>query len=405
MQRPDDASRALSVPLSGVHIGPLDGLRGLAILLVLVHHYGRNARGFGLQHQLLTVSEFGWAGVDLFFVLSGFLITGILFDSRDKPGYFRNFYARRALRIFPLYYTALLFAVIVGLLWPQPDEWIQDGAIWIALYMTNFLMAIQGPDSAGPLGFFWSLAVEEHFYLLWPVLVLWMSRHGLMLLAASLVLVSLTLRTVLVLNGSSFEMVYFPTPTRMDGLAIGALIALAARGPGGIAGLSRIAWGAVLATAPVLGYLTLGRVLFIADDPIMMAVGYTLIAIFFGGILVIGINWAPAHAILSNSVLRWFGRYSYGMYVWHPIVNSILFIPSLALMMGVTTPASAAVYLLFSIAVMTLVSLASYYWLEQPFLRLKKHFEVQRTPDGNTTSPPVMGGLGAAAQPKPDIPT
>jgi peptidoglycan/LPS O-acetylase OafA/YrhL len=174
----------------------------------------------------------------------------------------------------------------------------------------------------------------------------------------------------------------------MDGLAIGALIALAVRGPGGIAAVRPMAWLAVGITAPILGYLTLGRVLFIADEAVMMTIGYSLIAIFFGGALIIGITWAPLNYILSSSPLRWFGRYSYGIYVWHPIVNNIMFSAGLIALFRIDTLSKSAIYILCTIAVMLLVSLASYHFLERPFLKLKVHFEQGR---GTGAAPATAG--------------
>src|SRR5271169_4997773 len=121
----------------GVRVRELDGVRGVAILLVMVHHFAISAKALGFGSRLLTLGELGWCGVDLFFVLSGFLITGILYDSKESSGYFRNFYARRILRIFPLYYAALGVVLLLSLIWPTAGVWGNASLFWIATFLTN----------------------------------------------------------------------------------------------------------------------------------------------------------------------------------------------------------------------------------------------------------------------------
>src|ERR1700741_4392574 len=154
-------------------IPQLDAIRGIAILVVVVH----NLHGLDFP-PLSLVTNYGWMGVDLFFVLSGFLITGILLDTKLSEHYFRNFYARRGLRIWPLYYAVLLFMfVVVPLLRPQDTaELFQRSSPWWSypLFLQNFL--VNAPALAvGPLGVSWSLAVEELFYLVWPFFVRYLS--------------------------------------------------------------------------------------------------------------------------------------------------------------------------------------------------------------------------------------
>jgi peptidoglycan/LPS O-acetylase OafA/YrhL len=170
-------------------------------------------------------------------------------------------------------------------------------------------------------------------------------------------------------------------------LAVGALVALAARGPAGIAGLRKLAWAAVLVSGAAVAAIllgtwgALGAWSFRADNPMLMWIGYTILAVGFGGALVIGVSWSPASVVLNTPVLRWFGRYSYGMYVWHVIVNVIVFATASA----ATLQAWGAAYILLAFVLMTLVSLTSYHVLEQPFLRLKKHFETE-TPRGGAAA-------------------
>ena len=170
-------------------------MRGCAVLLVLFHHLGNNLEyALKVRHSTLWPGRIGWIGVELFFVLSGFLITGILHDSKGTPGYFRNFYARRVLRIFPLYYATLL--VFATLHWLAPLGFpleSQELWVWMLTYLTNVGMVWQG---FGGLAHFWSLAVEEHFYLFWPLVVWRLNRRQLMRLAVAVWVISLALRTL-----------------------------------------------------------------------------------------------------------------------------------------------------------------------------------------------------------------
>src|SRR4051812_8053988 len=171
------------------HFPGLDGLRGLAILMVMILHFGGTTeQGMsGLNLWFSRITGAGWCGVDLFFVLSGFLITGILYDAKGTPGGLRNFYARRVLRIFPLYYaTLIVLFVILPLLAPGPNPGLDKVALhqgWLWLYLSNFAAVFIGDHTfaAGLVqaGHFWSLAIEEQFYLVWPLIVLTLRRETL----------------------------------------------------------------------------------------------------------------------------------------------------------------------------------------------------------------------------------
>lgn len=362
-------------PISGVHVGALDGIRGLAIILVLLFHYGQSAKSFGFSGPLITITNIGWTGVDLFFVLSGFLITGILYDSRQTEHYFRNFYARRMLRIFPLYYGALLIVVLLSWAWPSAGVWGTYSPLWIAFYLSNFLMAFEGEAAVGILAHYWSLAIEEHFYLIWPFLVWHGSRRQLMFAASALLVGSLLLRIAAAAVGVDPFSTYVVTFTRFDALSIGAICALAIRGPRGVAGVVPAGWAAMLAGgAAVLAIIALRHTLDHADL-VMRTVGYTLLAIAFGGVIIVGLSWRLLNAGLNLGVLRWFGRYSYGMYVWHPIVNVLLYYTAIKPALGIQGPLANALYIVVSFVAMVLVSLASYHFWEQPFLRLKDRFK------------------------------
>src|SRR4051812_42732359 len=216
------------------HIPALDGLRGLAIILVLLFHFTPEGIGATSAEKVLrSVASLGWCGVDLFFVLSGFLITGILYDAKGSPHFFRDFYMRRVLRIFPLYYGVLfLVFIVVPLLHPltrASDQQFIHNQHWLWLYMANIPQALTNawPLKTGwvNLNHFWSLAIEEHFYLIWPALVFLLQRRTLMRICTACIITALILRclTYFLWNDTA---AYVLTPCRMDELAMGALVAL-----------------------------------------------------------------------------------------------------------------------------------------------------------------------------------
>jgi len=228
------------------HLPVLDGIRGLAVLMVLVFHFvGTVPPTNGVERAIAGVANYGANGVELFFVLSGFLITGILYEAHDKPHYFRNFYMRRVLRIFPLYYgvLALLFFVapLIPLLrGPELDDLVERQA-WAWLYAVNIYLAEHDGWSFSYLNHFWSLAVEEHFYLFWPLVVFLLARRPRTLIAvcAAISMGAMLARLIGSLAGLSWLATYVLTPFRLDGLALGALLAVTARQPGGLKWLAR----------------------------------------------------------------------------------------------------------------------------------------------------------------------
>jgi peptidoglycan/LPS O-acetylase OafA/YrhL len=164
------SKETFEMPLSRIHFPTLDGVRGLAITLVMILHFttdGGMEPTIQFDKLFFSLVKYGWIGVDLFFVLSGFLITGILYDAKGSRHYFRNFYMRRCLRIFPLYYG---FLAIWFLLLPQVYTWPEEirtpySQLWCWAYLTNVLQATAQDLGASPpyTGHFWSLAVEEQF--------------------------------------------------------------------------------------------------------------------------------------------------------------------------------------------------------------------------------------------------
>lgn len=419
--RPDDRS-----PLEGsrnattsTHIPALDGIRGIAVLLVLVTHFcaplawavSRQKAVAGKLWIASHVFDAGWVGVDLFFVLSGFLITGILADAKGRENYFRNFYARRSLRVFPLYYGVLMVTCVLlplaGLATLEPGK-----QAWLWSYGVSLFPAASGGAefnlSTGlSLNFthFWSLAVEEHFYLVWPLLVLLLSRRSLMKLCVAGCAAALIARTLAVKFGASTPLLYELTFFRMDGLLAGAWVALAIRGPGGIGALVPSARRVLFVSGVTLTIVIALAHGLIRKDPRVQTIGFSALAVFFAsGILLVVAS--PGSAIVRNVFcvvpLRTLGKYSYGIYVYHglllPTFDRHLFPVSTSL--SVTSPAyfaSLAWHVVGSTVMTIVIAVVSYHLFEAPFLTLKRFFSATtRRARVRQIEQPVTVPLGVA---------
>ena len=368
----------------------LDGLRGLAILLVLLLHftmYGGTLAAAGIGGFVHRFALAGWIGVDLFFVLSGFLITGILYDAKGGERYFRNFYARRILRIFPLYYGALVvFLVLLPFVWRGHEGLAQmrEEGIWYWTYLVNVQIAREGWPDFGALGHFWSLAVEEQFYLLWPVAVFLLRRRPLMALCAGAGGLAVGVRLALHLadrEAAAFVLL----PARVDALAAGALLALAVRGPGGLPATLRWAKPAAAVALAGLAALFVWKRGLPAEDPAVAVAGYSLLAVLFAGVLALTLE-GRAERWLAAPWLVFFGRYSYGLYVLH---HPLLFLKPERLSYG-----SLPGWLLFvgaATGATVLLALLSWHFWEKPFLDLKDRFPYASAPREGRSTPPAAG--------------
>ena len=383
----------LSAP--GGRLPVLDGIRGLAILLVMLHHF---TKGYVLEDWigkfLLRLTESAWCGVDLFFVLSGFLITGILFDAKESRSYFRSFYMRRILRIFPLYYGVLALMFLVVPLFKSFSPSMQLAAQqqgWLWAFGTNIAMAVQGSwiyhaDWLN-LGHFWTLAVEEHFYLIWPAVVLLLGREALMKTCVGCAVAALALRVVLTATSANYILIEVLTPCRMDALAIGAFVALAARGPGGLTALTRPSRWLAATSAVLLGLLFIGRGSLSDEDFLVQTIGFTFLDLFFAAILVLVVT-SPKSLLgrfFSHPALRFLGVFSYAIYVLHlplqPVCNKLIWLSGKTAFFY-SGFAGAVSYVLLASTVSILAGVLSWHCFEKHFLRLKKFFTYAPTQRG-----------------------
>lgn len=359
-----------SLPRRGalVHWPALDGLRAIAVLLVLYDHapqllFGDEGDGFW------RCSRGAWLGVDLFFVLSGFLITSILLQARGRDGALGRFWLRRALRILPLAYAYLATLALVTWLVPGFLHLRDPEAFAVAaVYLINFHVAAHGWPAAA-FGLLWSLAVEEHFYLVWPFVVLRTPRRGVVVVVLAVIALAPLLR--------AFELprlgaigVYVTTHCRCDTLAWGALLALGWHG----AARERLRRLAVWLLPPSLACIAwvlvapLSPVVEPAPPQWFHVGGYTAVAASFTVWCAFAVE-PPARLQrwLGSAVLARIGRISYGLYVWH-VLTAELTVRGLArLHVEAGEPLLVAAWLALLFATATL----SYRWLEAPLLRWK----------------------------------
>jgi len=357
----------------------LDVLRGLAIVLVLFHNFSVSEGGHSRIFKLWNVlPESGWIGVQIFFVLSGFLITGILVDDRGQPGFYTRFYVRRALRIFPLYYALLILYGVLYATGVLEFRIAPVSPFFYATYLQNWsaLFLREMPPGLGPL---WSLAVEEQFYLLWPLLIGKVSLRGSVMACIVIIVASFLARLGMHLAHEPPGWLYVSTPARADALAIGALFAILLRSPAWrprfIAALPWVGAVSGLALAALLlDTHGLNRL-----NPLMQVYGYTAIAVLAGvataraalaGVRVQGRLWTR----ILTSVLTFFGKYSYGIYVVHmPIKVATIALLGASLRRQSTLHPLRVDTIFIAAGTVASVALALLTWrlIERPFLSLK----------------------------------
>jgi peptidoglycan/LPS O-acetylase OafA/YrhL len=343
-------------------------LRGLAILAVLLAHLT-----YMPEVRFSLIFQYGRLGVDLFFVLSGFLITGILLDSKEIAGYFKNFYARRALRIWPLYYAVLVIFFGLLPLFLSPPTFATDIRTWAyyATYAQNLFLHF--PHSV-PLQPTWSLAVEEQYYMVWALVVFFSGRAALRNWLVGMIVFSFSLRASGYFHGASLEFMHNFTLCRLEPLAAGGLAGLWLRSRNcNLRRWNRGAWIALLIGCG-------GVLLSLVDWGVQsLILSYPFVASAFAGLLAIALTANPSTSSMGKALtqkwLTYTGKISYGIYLIHvPIFMAISCAtrhilgtapPSLGLQLLVVLAGFGSVYLVASL---------SWRFFERPILRWKEKF-------------------------------
>ena len=398
-QSQSEPERAPARPPAEVErLTELDGLRGLALLLVIGTHstaaiYGLYFHGYPislLDSYLYLALHGGWVGLDLMYVLSGFLITGILLKTKGKPGYFRQFYVRRALRIFPLFYAFLLVRVAlqytnVPWLALNPAECVAN-FLCLANFWQCYARANEIPFDTGGMIVTWSLAIEGQFYLVWPVVVALASRRWLGRLCVAGVGVAVACRCALTLSHADYWYAYALTPCRMDDLMMGAFVAMAVTGDLPRRTLVRRTWLGL-----AVGVLALAGVVWANKGPlvhgrVITMFGYTCAGLVFAAILslVTASQSSGGWPALKVRLLRLVGERGYAIYLFHvPVILVGYDLFRTETVRGVLVPVCEAVgtsvpmyacFFLYVVAASMALAWVSWVVVERPCLGLKRYF-------------------------------
>jgi peptidoglycan/LPS O-acetylase OafA/YrhL len=375
-------------PLS--HLAALDGLRGIAVILVLIFHFSWAFPEVGLWGKLKQFLWAGWLGVDLFFVLSGFLITrGLVKESTFSVGQrMKFFWARRAVRIFPLYYIVLAVGAAVCLFVGR--EHFPGWSYW--LYAQNYTLAFD-PMHLRWTAHFWSLAIEEQFYFVWPVFMLLLAKRNRLPVAVVMLVCCMLLRTGLLIalpkvqslgwdKEQTAKFVYRATLTHMDGLLFGAMLAILERDPE-----SRLSqtWAKVRRPTLMVSFVILLGLIFATKgfgtyDRRVMLIGYPVMALCFGAAVSVAAagelpKWLQS--AFSSGVLAACGKVSYGMYIFHWLF--VAFLAPVQEHWGSQQSPTVAALGGFAVVVIGIIvtyglAVLSFRFVEAPFLKLKDRF-------------------------------
>jgi peptidoglycan/LPS O-acetylase OafA/YrhL len=372
------------------HIAELDSIRGIGICLVLVNHFWPRTGSNPMYRAIYELGQLGWIAMDGFFVLSGFLITGILLDTRSRPDYFRNYYIRRSLRIFPLYYAALVLALLAaklvrgGMEYTALQHW--GSPAWFFFYLGNIKVAWAGEQPAPlSLAVLWSLQIEEQFYLLFPLAVRYLRRDHLVRLLWCLVFLSPAFRLFFYLwNPNNLVIQYVLLPCHMEGLALGALIAIRFRSGsweiprvplaiGTVVLMVVTCIGSYLSKPAIVGYACVSN---FARLP-----GYSIASFAFAGVVLLLILSRGSRQtwLLRSAPIGYMATISYGTYLLHSLAPELIrYLSQRGIHLGYPR------YRFFFSAVALSIIAASISWFgfERPLTRLKDRLAPSRVPSG-----------------------
>lgn len=339
------------------YLPELDGLRGLAILWVVLYHCHPRLAGTWIYYASL----WGWAGVVLFFALSGFLITSILLTTRDRPHYFHNFHARRALRIWPVYLLVLTIVYLNAPWFIGPTVWdaVRTAPWWAYLLFLQNLFHIALPPALEPT---WALAIEEQYYFLWAPMVRWLRQPWML---SALLVVALIVSPALRLGHHAW-LNPMHSLIHLDGLALGSLLALAMH----TLSVSRRAWLWTGITGMVAGFWAAGTIAggtaFLDSALAVGFVGMMLALIASTG------SGNPINAMLRSGPFAFYGKISYGLYMIH--ISVFIFFGWFDLKMDpYGIPGNLAI-VGFRLLMSTIAAAILWYGFESPILKLKRYF-------------------------------
>lgn len=351
------------------HEPALDGLRGIAILSVMAFNTGM------IFKESFFSMQGGFLGVDIFFVLSGFLITLLLVQGYDRTSGIgiKNFYLRRALRLFPALFAMILFIVAYALFFQTKESAVSTlkGVLYTLFYVANWAQISPGFPGIGALNHAWSLSVEEQFYIFWPILLLVLLRIKkkavIFAILTSLSVISILISFWLWHTGASYLRIYLGSDTRAHELLIGCIAALMVS-RGVFRRTTRLKWSFHAAAVISFAGILLSFILVRHDAAFVYNGGFALISIGTAALILDFLLFPSKFSrFFEFAPLVWFGKISYGLYLWHiPI-----FLVTLRLG-GRTAP---FYYEVIGVGATVLVATASYYLLEKPFLRLKSRFK------------------------------
>lgn len=372
----------------GNRIKELDGLRGLAVVLVMALHIFKRAAYFTKHPVLLAVSNIttiGWVGVDIFFTLSGFLITSILLQAKSGQGYFRNFYARRILRIFPLYYFAIAFVLLFApKVEPEFTDQLGTALPIMLVYLQNWAMLFKGFHITQYLGITWSLAIEEQFYLLWPLIVYYLKKEQLLKVGIIYISISIAARVLGMLfwpdAGEAARFFYYTSFTRFEEIIVGGLLAILITSDHGKENIRRFALPVFLASSSLFVFLcalSFPDALHpeYASIPLVIG-GYTSAALASAGLIGVFVTHPPENILkklFQTPVFVFLGKYSYSIYLFHMTFALILL--DLFWHSGMRGWKPYILYVVTAYAAAVLIALLTWNILEKHMLNLKKYFE------------------------------
>jgi peptidoglycan/LPS O-acetylase OafA/YrhL len=366
------------------HIPALDGVRGTAALMVFVLHYGGGAQSSILPVRVIgTLIKFGWSGVSLFFVLSGFLISGILWNSYQSAGWWIRFYARRSLRIFPLYYLAILIAVAVET--TIGATWQHLQAFWVYIFYLRDIPPLFGLAGSVSgtihLSHFWSLAVEEQFYIIWPFVlgIFAGQRRKAMRLILFLWMLSFLFRIAVTgLNLDPYWSVAF-LPGRCGELLAGAYLTLALRGDAKeVQRLYRLLPIASLASFLLFDLAAILPQSTDPTSPLISTLGLAALSIFFASVIGLSLRPGVIQSVFSLGWLRWFGKISYGIYVYHLLFKNQYYWIATHIAPHASDNAQRVILFLIAAVGTLVIAPLSYYTFESVFLRWKDQVDARR---------------------------